>query len=46
MVLLMDIFDSSAVTAAQVKAWTTKYPILAQVREAILQRNRWPTQRT
>ncbi len=38
MVLLTDILDSSAVTAAQVKAWTTKDPILAQVREAILQK--------
>ena len=36
-VLLMDILETSVVTAAQIKAWTAKDPVLSQVRDMILQ---------
>ena len=36
-VLLMDILETSVVTAAQIKAWTVKDPVLSQVQDMILQ---------
>ena len=41
-ILLMEALDSSVITASQIKTWTAKDPVLAKVKDMLLQGQRPP----